>query len=142
MKIKKISITGDFRYLWLKTVVDVDLNQHCAKCLIGEYDNRISEAKKKAEVLDMELEDQVYYLCGVANPFVWSNNFHLAFRPLDGSSIIYSTNGITIEIEGAERLPISVDHIDTTHPKAKFKTYHTCRNYQFAHWFYKNIREC
>lgn len=139
MKIKKISITGDFRYLWLKTVVDVDLNQHCAKCLIGEYDKRMSAALKDAT--DLELEDQVYYLCGVAEPFVWSNNFHLAFRPCEGSTVVYENNGISIEIEGAERLPISIDHIDTTHPKARFKTYHTCRNYQFAHWFYKNIRE-
>lgn len=42
MRIKNMTVTSTFKYLWLKTVTDVDLSQHCAKCLIGEYDTRIN----------------------------------------------------------------------------------------------------
>ena len=30
MKITNLTINANFRYLWLKTVRDVDLTQHCA----------------------------------------------------------------------------------------------------------------
>lgn len=137
MKIKSIRVNADFRYLWLKTVRDVDLNQHCAKCLIGQYDSRIGVTVREAH--DIELQDQVYYLCGVAKPFNWARNFHLAFRPCPGSTVKYQSNGITVEIEDAERLPISQDYLDIHHPKAHLKAYYTCRNYQFAHWFSKSM---
>lgn len=138
MKIKKIIVSSKFRYLWLKTVEDVDLSQHCARCLIGEYDSRI-----KADIIqkrNIELTDSVYYLCGVAFPFDWNNNFHLAFRPCQGSTIHYENNGIEVVIEDAEQLPISQDNVDMTNPKAKFGSYRTCRNWQFAHWFNDNLK--
>ena len=57
MRIKNMTVTSTFKYLWLKTVTDVDLSQHCAKCLIGEYDtwppftvySNISEGIHKAK---------------------------------------------------------------------------------------------
>lgn len=137
MKIKKVQISAEFRYLWLKTVKGVDLTQHCAKCLIGEYDTRINATMKEAA--DIELQNEVYYLCGVAYPFVWVKNFHLAFMPAEGQNLRYESNGIMIEIEGAAQLPISEDYVDYTYPKAYLKSYRTCRNYQFAHWYSKNI---
>ncbi len=135
MKIKHLTVHANFKYLWLKTVEDVDLEQHCARCLIGSYDKRISTGIK--ETGEIALEDSIYYLCGVAIPFRWENNFHLAFRPSPGKSVHYESNGITIDIEDAEQLPISEAYIDWTHPKARFKSYYTCRNWQFAHWFKK-----
>lgn len=137
MNIKRISVNANFKYLWMKTVKAVDLEQHCARCLIGNYDKRISPTMKEGR--GIALEDAVYYLCGVAQPFRWEKNFHLAFRPATGKSVHYESNGITIDIEGAEQLPISQDNIDVGHPKAKFKAYNTCRNWQFAHWFNKSI---
>ena len=67
MKITNLTINANFRYLWLKTVRDVDLTQHCARSLVGEYDKRISPTKRV--ICDIDLQDSVYYLCGVAFPF-------------------------------------------------------------------------
>lgn len=67
MEINHISVNANFKYLWLKTVKGVDLEQHCARCLKGEYDKRISPAMKEGR--GIALEDSVYYLCGVAQPF-------------------------------------------------------------------------
>ena len=100
------------------------------------------------------LEDSVYYLCGVAQPFKWEKNLHLAFMPQPGSTsslrwtfmphpggaIHYESNGITVEIEGAVQLPICTDNIDQSHPKARLKSYHTCRNWQFANWFQTHLK--
>lgn len=138
MNIKTLKINSNFRYLWLKTVKDVDLSVHCAKCLIGEYDPRIKSSISSLE--NIELEDSIYYLCGVAYPFVWANNFHLAFRPCEGKNIEYSSNGISIEIENAEMLPISTEFIDQDNPKARFRSYYTCRNWQFANYFNAFLR--
>lgn len=132
MKIKKYSNSGSYAYLWLKEVKGVDLTHHCANCLVGEYDNRIKQSIKNAS--DLELNNSIYYLCGVARPFNWNDNFHLAFEPCDGETLIYSDRGIQIEIENAISLPISDSFIDPYHPKAKFKTYRTCRNWQFSHY--------
>ena len=44
-----------------------------------------------------------------------------------------------VDIADAEQLPISEDYIDMEHPKAKIKAYRTCRNWQFAHWFKRNL---
>ena len=68
MKIANLTIDANFRYLWLKTVRDVDLTQHCARSLVGEYDKRISPAQRV--IHDLDLQDSVYYLCGVAFPLL------------------------------------------------------------------------
>lgn len=136
MRIEELTIKADFKYLWLKTVRGVDLTQHCARCLIGEYDKRISPGKKV--ICGLDLKDSVYYLCGVALPYKWENNFHLAFRPSQGKALEYESNGIKVIIKDAERLPISQNYIDWTCPTASKKQYNTCRNYQFAHWYAKN----
>lgn len=132
MNIKLLNVQSNFRYLWLKKIHDVDLSKHCANCLIGEYDNRIKKEVKIYE--NLHLSDNIYYLCGVAYPFKWENNFHFAFKPKVGSIAQISYNGITIIVEDAEQLPIDEKYIDWQLPKAKFKSYHTCRNWQFANF--------
>lgn len=132
MRIKFMYVENSFKYLWLKEVTGVDLMQHCARCLLGDYIESINTTQK--EFYDIELSNNIHYLCGVAFPFNYDNNFHLAFRPKEDSFVYYTSNGITIEIEGAERLPISLEHINPLHPKAKFKSYNTCRNWQFANY--------
>lgn len=138
MEIKSLTVSNHYKYLWLKKVVDVNLSEHCAKSLIGPYDERISS--KTTFLLDAPLEDGVYYLCGVAYPYVWENNFHLAFMTSEGDTIEYSFNGISITISDAKMLPISESSINKMHPKSKFKSYNTCRNWQFAHWFNGNLK--
>ena len=124
--IKTLSVNAPFRYLWLKHVRGVDLNVHCARCLHGEYIDGISP--RNHEHPEIELEDGVYYLCGVSLPYVWEKNFHLAFCYSEGSRIEYENNGISVVIENAARMPILESSIDETHPKAGNKQFRTCRN--------------
>jgi len=92
---------------------------------------------KQAE--DIPLEDSVYYLCGVALPYNWGRNFHLAFQPCPGNTVEYESNGIHVVIEDAERLPVSAEYIDSADPHASTKAYNTCRNWQFAHYYAKHL---
>jgi len=137
MRIREIMVSKTFKYLWLKTVEGVDLSQHCARCLAGEYSKAVSNTTERAE--NITLGDSVYYLCGVALPFNWHHNFHLAFRPRLGSEVELKSNGIHVVIEDAERLPVSAEYIDPDDPHANTKAYNTCRNWQFAHYYKKRL---
>lgn len=132
MKIKSIIVTKPFKYLWLKKISGVDLSVHCAKSLVGKYDTRIKSSTK--ELNDIPLDDGIWYLCGVAKPYVWANNFHFAFVSCENSTAAISYNGISIEVEGAKMLPINEDSIDWDLPQSKRKEYSTCRNWQFANF--------
>lgn len=79
MKINKIIVKNNFMYIWLKSVDDVDLTKHCAKCLIGEYNESINKHTRVNNNIQLDNE-KIYYLCGVSKPYVWDNNFHLAFK--------------------------------------------------------------
>ncbi len=134
--IKTLSVTKPFRYLWLKSVEGVNLDVHCAKSLIGQYDKRIGNTVR--EVHDVYLTQNVYYLCGVSMPYKWANNFHLAFRHKPGAILKYEDNGISVTIQDAERIMFSEHDVDWSLPQAKKREYHTCRNWQFANWYKKN----
>jgi len=125
MKIEEFNVTGRFKYLWMKSVTGVNLMQHCAKSLVGEY---IEPAAQ------LSLDGDVYYLCGVALPFVYKNNFHLAFRRRVGSEVIADRHGIRVRISDAEELPIDSSYIDPLNVHAAKQAYNTCRNWWFA-WY-------
>lgn len=140
MIIDDIRVEKKFKYIWLKTVKDVDLTHHCAKCLIGDYDSRISKNTKHE--INIKLKDDcIYYLCGVSFPYVWKNNFHLAFIHCENSTIELNENGIYIKITGAKELPITTDYIDTNNEYRTKKEFYTCRNWQFANYFDKVIKK-
>ena len=80
-----------------------------------------------------------HYLCGVVFPLDWARNFHLAFRPCKGKVLTEEQNGVWIQIEDAEKLPISPEFIDRANPHCDEPLYYACRNWQFAHWFRQNI---
>lgn len=132
MKITYINVSKPFRYLWLKNIVGVSLSVHCAGCLRGTYSKAVNPNMQHAE--NIELENGVYYLCGVSKPYVWQNNFHLAFEYCKGETLHYQNNGIEVEIEDAVSLPISEKYIDTNNPHSDERQYRTCRNWQFAHY--------
>lgn len=137
MVIKILEASKPFKYLWLKNVDAVDLSQHCARCLVGKYDNRVSA--KTIKLSDEKLNGDIYYLCGVSMPFVWENNFHLAFRKKEGSLLSFTSNGIAVVIENAERIMFSESDIDCNLPQSKNKMFYTCRNWQFANKLIKTI---
>lgn len=128
--IRNLEVTSKFKYLWLKKVNGVDLSVHCARCLLGEYDNRVNARTKSLK--NIELLGDVYYLCGVSAPYIWANNFHLAFRLANGEKFTAERNGVKISVENAEIIDFSENDIDMTLPQAKKKEFYTCRNWQFA----------
>lgn len=138
MRIVTLEVSAPFRYLWLKEVRGVDLSVHCAKCLLGTYSKAVSSRTEYVE--DVPLKDCVHYLCGVSKPYNWSKNFHLAFRPCEGSIVVYSSNGVSVVVQDAERLPIDESWVDESDPNSKKKPYRTCRNWQFANYLAKNPR--
>lgn len=138
MKILRLSVEKPFKYLWLKSVIDVDLDSHCAKCLVGKYckDIKVGQGQYSNIILD----ENIYCLCGVALPFNYYNNFHLAFKAQKGEFFNFSDKGISVEIQNAVRLPISELYVDNDHPNSKKKAFYTCRNWQFAHYFNDYLR--
>ena len=130
--IRTLKVSAPFSYLWLKHVTGVNLAVHCAHCLLGEYDPRIKA--NLTEISNITLPDTPYhYLCGVSRPYVWSRNFHLAFREKEGSLLTSQRNGIYIEIENAEEVKFSMADTDQNDPHYRSKNYRTCRNWQFAY---------
>ena len=130
--IRTIQVSGRFSYLWLKHVHGVNLREHCAHSLIGDYNASIRPSIQ--ELHNVPLPDAPYhYLCGVSSPYVWSRNFHLAFREKEGSILRVSRHGIEIEIENAEEITFSEEDIDPADPHIGHKSYRTCRNWQFAY---------
>lgn len=129
-EISIFSTDRNFRYLWLKYVTGFDLSVHCAKCLVGEYSKR--RFTDGSLLLD-EFPAEYYYLCGVVMPYKWADNLHLAFRYKEGGRIEYNDGHTRIDISNAEAIPIRTLPSYSLHPKGKFVTYNTCRNWRFAY---------
>ena len=127
--IRSLKVSTPFSYLWLTHITGVNLAVHCFHCLPGEYDPRIKA--NLTEVPNITLPDTPsHYLCGVNRPYVWSRNFHLAFREKEGSLLTVRRNGIYIELENAEEEKFSM--ADAA-PHYRSKNYRTCCHWQFAY---------
>lgn len=132
--IEKIEVKARFRFLWLKYVDSVDLNQHCAKCLLGEFSKKISNQITLQENIALdEVIPKYYYLCGVSLPYRWIKNFHLAFKYKEGSTLEIDENGISLIIKDAELVRIlPYDMRKRKHSKIVRPEFNTCRNWWFA----------
>lgn len=131
--IKQINVSSKFKYLWLKYVDDYDLNNHCAKSLIGCYSKKINNKTiKNIDLVLNEFNSRVYYLCGVSIPFNYNNNFHLAFKYSKNNIISIKEKGIETTILNAERILIQKQDF-YNHEKGSRKQFYTCRNWQFAY---------
>lgn len=139
VRIENLEIKGKFKYLWLKYVTGVNLSVHCARCLLGEYSTAVKKDAAFTEtiVLD-EFSADVFYLCGVALPFVWENNFHLAFSHAPGESFEVDEQNIRCTVRNARRIPITTAAMEkVNHPRIGNKSFSTCRNWQFANQLHK-----
>lgn len=137
--IRKFESKNKWNYLWGKYITGINLNVHCAKSLLGDYSKLIDKDKLIGSDLRLdEFDSDIFYLCGVARPYNWHNNFHLALRYKEGNNIIANRNGLYLEIENAEELPIDFN-FDKCDNELKYKkAYGTCRNWQFA-YLYKDL---
>ena len=107
--------------------------KHCKPCLKGYTSKKITKWTRHEENVCLdESEAKYYYLCGGSYPYIWKNNFHLAWKEKSGASFEYSFNGITIRLKNAERVEFSQDDIEKTQKYADRPEYYTCRNWQFA----------
>lgn len=136
IEFRELTIHRPFRYLWLKYVTGHNLNFHCARCLVGEYSEKIKPVP--AELRNITLDEhpaKIIYLCGVATPYNWSRNFHLALLEQPGMNYFVSENGITVAVRNAVPLPITTDAMNAIeHPNRLKKQFGTCRNWQFANF--------
>ena len=136
--VKELNLNRKFRFFWMKYVTDINLDKHCAAGLKGPYDKRISLYKNRGLTHweDMTLdqgESDFYYICGVAQPFNWDENFHCVLRCVPGETLTFDEKGVTGTIMNAVRIPIhEMDRINSTNQHKDDPKYYTCRNYQFA----------
>ena len=130
-----------YQILWLKYVDDVDLTQHCLKSLLGVKSKKVNPNFVKGTITLDESDSEYYYLCGVVYPWNWANNFHCVFKKSEGKEFTYKFRDTEVHIINAEQIQIESKWIDWRNPFAKNKLYNTCRNWQFANWFAKNVKE-
>lgn len=134
--IELFETTDSYSYLWLKYIDGFELQNHCAKCLLGHYSNIFEYGKKVQYVADRKLDEftsklNLYYLCGVTRPYKWVNNLHVAFRYKKGSIIDYTFNKTHVRIKDAEQINIKqLDYRGVLHGNES--AYNTCRNWRFA----------
>ncbi|HSV47458.1 MAG TPA: hypothetical protein VLJ58_16835 [Ramlibacter sp.] len=118
-------LTG-FRYWWLKHVEGFDLTQHCARCLVGRYDKRVT--RDMVLGVPIELESRLVYLCGVSPRY--ATNFHAAVEHAPGEVAELATyNGHTVRFEHGRLLPIPELPRGWGGMGAQ---YTDCRNFRFA----------
>lgn len=124
-----------FGYLWLKYVTGFNLEQHCAKCLLGEYSSAFQFGRQTTALHNEELNEhpaRYYYLCGVTKPYRWMKNLHVAFEYAEGEILEYKDEKTYILIENARQIPIVAQkQYMTIHGGTP--SYNTCRNWRFAY---------
>lgn len=136
-------------YLWLRHIHGVNLAERCAKSLIADRNPNFNMHQKEYENVPLEPINgkvpKAYYICVGHESFIWKYNYHLAFRYKKGAVIEDERLGVKVLIRDAERIHFSKDDIDVE-LAAKYgvhnkKAFLNCRNYQFAHWFNKNMAD-
>ena len=122
-----------FRYFWLKRVTGFNPSVHCAGCLKGEYVKAVGlTLPAGADIPVPATAGDLFYLCGVASPYRWENNAHIALRARkDATATLTLYTGATVTITGAERVPFT-DEAALQHYPGKGRAFLTCRNYQFG----------
>ncbi len=126
-----------FRYLWLKHVTGFNPEYHCAKCLRGKYIDQFGLKMPANQSIPIDLPNEsVVYACGVAWPYRWANNMHMAMRIKPHArceTTLYT--GDKILFEGFEKIEFTDQKAKLTYPRFS-ASYLTCRNFQFGcHYF-------
>ena len=129
------AVTG-WRYLWAKTVVGFRPGSHCAGCLRGSYELPFGLEMKAHSLIHLpgHVPGDILYFCGVASPYVWANNMHLAVR-VTGQDCdmarVDCYNGDTLTVLGAVAIPFDDKAALRDYP-ARGPAFLTCRNFQFG----------
>ena len=134
-----------YRYTWLKHVRGINLSVHCAKSLVGYYDRGMDARRMEYLPFAVPNDAPVMYLCATCG---YADNVHIPFRFALGKRLDIDDEHCAVRIRNAEYLPLGVpvaasgcdwrQFIIPRHPKAKYTSYNTCRNWQFACWLARN----
>lgn len=134
----RLEIKKKCNFFWLRDIRNVDISQCCAKCFIGDKDNRVyygtlhkSKAVVELDVIQNRLA-KAYYLCGLSDGFVWNLNTHIAFVPDSNSEINIDNDRIKLTITNARRVNFW-DYVPTP-PGTFTEGQRTCRNWIFANY--------
>ena len=134
----RLEILKKCNFFWLRAIRDVDISQCCAKCFIGEKDNRVyyGTLQKSRAVVDIMVNQypniKAYYLCGLSEGYNWALNTHVAFVPDSNSEIHIENDRIRLDISNARRI-----HFWDYHPNPPgyyTKQQRSCRNWIFANY--------
>ena len=125
-----------YKYFWAKIVHGANLNQHCARGLLGSYVKSLGP-DSRSTVIYVDVPDGSFlYVCGVARgynanrPHTYAKNFHLAVQPKIGSiARVVGCDGLEVTVEDAEALVIPELQDGYNGLDLRFTR---CRNYQFA----------
>lgn len=127
-------ILRGFRFFWLKRVRGYDLRQHCAKCLVGPFEREFWGGRTRCNVKIpvKAYEGEIFYLCGVAEPYRWKNNFHLPFVAEAGAEASAELfTGDVARVTGGRLLRFTDDLAKEVY-ESRGPSFVTCRNFQFA----------
>ncbi|MBI1186483.1 MAG: hypothetical protein GC206_04010 [Alphaproteobacteria bacterium] len=122
-----------FRYFWARRVTGFNSNAHCYSCLKGSPIPAVSKALSEGgECSIPALPDSIIYICGVAKPHNWVDNFHLAIRAKAGSTCERELHtGADLKVINGERIAFDDAAARRLFPD-RGPDFLTCRNFQFA----------
>lgn len=125
-----------WKYFWAKNVKGFNSDLHCARCLVGSYIKPIcTRAPVNTEVdLPNHSVGDLIYVCGVAQPYRWANNFHMACRVTGESGDVAAgpmAGGDTFMVRGATRVEFDASTAERSFA-GRGKDFLTCRNFQFG----------
>ena len=135
---KNSTLTGFSKYTWAKYVDAFDDKNHCAKCLKGEWPRKINEKMLANQDLLLTLEEgKPFYICGVAYPWNYKNNMHLAVIGRKGAvAYLELYTGDKLVVTDAERY-----FFDETAARKLYPGYSedflTCRCFQFGAQYFR-----
>jgi len=122
-----------FRHFWSKRVTGFDATVHCADCLRGPRLLEVNKDLARGGRVTLNAKaGSLIYICGVASPRNWANNFHLAFRVTDGGQTVSQLHtGARVAVSNAVAIHIADAAARRLYPELS-EQFLTCRNFQFG----------
>lgn len=125
-------IRTNYKYFWAKWVTGFDPRDHCAKCLVGEWERRINPNIISPARVELDHRPgEILYICGVAEPYNWWKNFHLVVLTGSGVATRRMSNGMVVTVQGGTEIPFGPEAAKELYPR-KGRKFLSCRNFQFG----------
>jgi len=131
-------LKGFSEYTWAKYVDYFDDKNHCAKCLQGKWIKDINHRMETNKDIVLHLkEGKPFYICGVAYPWNYNNNMHLAVIGKEGAEArLELYTGDILIVRDAEQYMFNDKKARELYPNLS-EQYLTCRNFQFGAQYFR-----